>query len=120
MANTTKTVTGRNSVALTSATNTLLLASVTVSTSPGQGGLFSLHDCASVGAVSLANCVWPIGEANAAGTPGTPLAPGQYPSTQAMPYIPGSWNDYAMTFTQGITIFTPSDTGLGVFVIVFS
>jgi hypothetical protein len=119
MANTTKTVTGRNSVALTSATNTLLLASVTVSTSPGQQGLFSFHDCASIGQANIQNCVWPV-NMDVAQVYGSIVNASQLPSTPAIPVVPGSSSNPAMLFTNGITINTASDTGLGVFVIVFS
>jgi hypothetical protein len=104
MALTTVTVSGRTATALTSATNTISLGQwggIKVLTSASLGNVFSLHDCASVGAAGLQNLVWPINLENvAAGNPA----------------------NAAITFNSGITLMTEAGdpTTLGSFQLIFS
>jgi hypothetical protein len=126
MANTTSTVSGRSTIALTSATNTALLINITINTAPGLNGLFSIHDCASVGQASIMNVVWPIDQAGAFVT--SPTAVGLTPTTQsnvlsqttALDDDIGIMTQQALIFTKGITFMTQSDSGLGSFTVVFS
>ena len=88
MAYTTVTVSGRTTIPLTSATNTVQLPSgVTVLTKPSIAGIYALHDCASVQAAEIFNCQWPVNfDSPAAGNP---------PNT-------------ALAFNAGITVMTPT------------
>jgi hypothetical protein len=126
MANTTATVAGRTTTALTSATNTLLLTNITINTAAALNGLFSLHDCASVGQASFMNCIWPIDQASAFVT--SPTTVGLTPTTQsnvlsqttALDDDIGIMAQQALVFTKGITIMTQSPDQTGQYVIVFS